>query len=107
MAVVRYHNLVGSTAAVTSLIPIGSNCPSISSIMITNTRANDTAATVSLYLESSPADASPEIFYILNSVNIPRGTSLLLDNKGLLKFDNSNLGFSLDVETGTSDTLDV
>ena len=54
MAVQKYHNIVGSTATVTSLVPIGSKSPPIKSIVITNTRDSDTDATVSLFLQNDP-----------------------------------------------------
>ena len=107
MAVQKYHNIVGSTATVTSLIPIGSKSPPIKSIVITNTRDSDTDATVSLFLQNDPDTGASSTFEMLHKVLIPRQTSLLLDESSMLSFDNSAKGFGLQLQCGSSDTLDV
>lgn len=106
MALTRYHNIVGSTQATVSLIDIGSRVDNINSIMITNVHASN-EATVSLFLQNSPADSTPSSFHILHDIAIPAKTSLLLDDKSLLSFNNTANGFGLQITVGSSDTVDV
>lgn len=106
MALTRYHNIVGSTQATVSLVGIGSRVDNINSIMITNVNASD-EATVSLFLQDSPAESAPSSFYIIHEVAIPPKVSLLLDDKDLLSFNNSASGFGLQVTVGSSDTVDI
>ena len=104
MAFSPYHNITGSTGVTTELIKSGSNANNIQSIMITNTHSTD-AATVTLFLQFNPTGAAPSTFNILSTVLIPVDTSLLLDDKALLSFNNSKYGLFITV--GSSDTLDV
>lgn len=106
MALTRYHNIIGSTQATVSLIGIGSRVDTINSIMITNVHASN-EATVSLFLQDSPVDSAPSSFYIIHEVAIPAKTSLLLDDKSLLSFNNTANGFGLQITIGLSDTVDV
>lgn len=106
MALTRYHNIIGSTQATVSLVDIGSRVDTINSIMITNVHSTNTA-TVSLFLQNSPADSLPSSFYILHEIEIPAKASLLLDDKDLLSFNNNAGGFGLQATVGSSDTVDV
>tara|TARA_R110002012_G_scaffold76937_1_gene194583 strand:- start:2264 stop:2593 length:330 start_codon:yes stop_codon:yes gene_type:complete len=104
MAFTPYHNITGSTGVTTELIKPGSNSGALNSIVITNTRAGN-GATVTLFLQSNPANAAPKTFNILSTVAIPESFSLLLDNEDMISFDNSTYGMYITV--GSSDTLDV
>jgi hypothetical protein len=107
MAVQKYHNIVGSTATVTSLVPVGSKSPPIKSIVITNTRDSATDAQISLFLQNDPDTGASSTFEMLHKVQIPQQASLLLDESSMLSFDNSAKGFGLQLQCGNSDTLDV
>ena len=104
MAFTPYHNITGSTGVTTELIKPGSNSGALNSITISNTRASNDA-TVTLFLQSNPANAAPKTFNILSTVLIPENSSLLLDNEYMISFDNSIFGMYITV--GSSDTLDV
>tara|TARA_R100000458_G_C8189365_1_gene183581 strand:- start:432 stop:758 length:327 start_codon:yes stop_codon:yes gene_type:complete len=104
MAFIPYHNITGSTGENVELIGKGNEVSSISSIVIANTHAT-ADATVSLFIQNSPEGSASSTFYILSTVAIPADTSLLLDEKSMLSFDNSEYGLFITV--GSSDTLDV
>ena len=108
MAFTPYHNIVGSTAQDNELVAIN-DIPKkrIESLQITNIHAS-AVATVDLYLFKDSTDtAKSETYYILNQVLIPSGTSLLLDGD-ILSFDNSTqTGYSMHINVGSSDTVDV
>ena len=112
MAVTRYHSItynsglfhngVASGVDMELLAP-GDGASGIKSIMMTNTHAT-ADATVSLLLQK---DAAATGFYIISTIAIPSDTALLLDDKALLSFDNSALGFGLYLTVGSSDTIDI
>lgn len=109
MAFTPYHNVLGTNGVHTELLAPGDNAGNISSIMLTNVHAT-ADATVSLSiakLSSSSGLNASETYYLLSTVAIPSDTSLLLDNSGFLKFDNSISGFSMFITVGSSDTVDV
>jgi len=107
MAFVPYHNIDGSNGVDVELIAPGLRAGSISSIVIANTHAT-ADATVSLFIQDDPVSGITNTFYILSTVAIPSDTSLLLDNKSMLSFDNSSASaYGLYVTVGSSDTLDV
>ena len=82
MAFTRYHNITGSTGVDVELLAPGDGASGIKSIMLTNIHVT-ADATVSLFLQK---DATS--FYIISTIAIPSDTSLLLDDKALLSFDN-------------------
>ena len=106
MAFIAYHNINGATATVNELIPIKTiTKDKISSILISNTR-DDIDATVSLYLfKESTSDAAAETYYFCKGTALPAGTSLLFDDASLVSFDS--ISYSLYIEVGSSDTVDV
>ena len=106
MAFTAYHNITGSTGINVELIAPGSNVGEIQSIMIANIHAT-ADATVSLFIQDEPTAGATNTFYMLSTVAIPSDTSLLLDNKSLLSFNNSSTGYGLYLTVGSSDTLDV
>ena len=103
MAFNRYHNITGSTGVDVELLAAGSGANNIKSIMLTNIHAT-ADATVTLNLFKSSTNKT---YRILSTVAIPSDTSLLLDDKALLNFDNSSSGYSLNITVGSSDTVDV
>tara|TARA_R100000458_G_C8231831_1_gene213307 strand:- start:86 stop:415 length:330 start_codon:yes stop_codon:yes gene_type:complete len=103
----RYYNITGSTGVDVELLAPGSGVSSINAIMLTNTHAT-ADATVSLFIQDNPTSGTTETYYILSTVAIPSDTSLLLDNKNILSFNNSSTtGYGLYVTVGSSDTLDI
>ncbi len=87
-----------TTATTTTLIPIYGSRGSIKSISIAN--QHDTiAAHVDLYL-----DDGTNTSYMVKSVEIPSGTTLVLDHN--ISFDNSVLGLKL-VTVGTGLPISV
>jgi ABC-type thiamine transport system substrate-binding protein len=106
MAFTAYHSVTGSTGVNIELIAVGEGVSSINSIVIANTHAT-ADATVSMFIQNEPTAAASNTFYIFKTVAIPSDTSLLLDNKSMLSFDNSTVGYGLYLTVGGSDTLDV
>jgi hypothetical protein len=96
------HNGV-ATGVDIDLLNSGDNAGDISSILITNT--HDTSeATISLFLQNSPASGASKTFFIIKNVAIPKGVSLLLDEPSMLSFNNSSsTGFGLFATIGASD----
>ena len=107
MAFTAYHNITGSTGVNIELIAPGENSGEINTITIANTHIT-ADATVSLFIQNDPIEAATSTFYMLSTVAIPSDTSLLLDNKNMLSFDNSSaVGYGLYLTVGATDTLDV
>ena len=106
MAFTAYHNVTGSTGVNIELIAVGEGVSSINSIVIANTHAT-ADATVSMFIQNEPTAAAASTFYMFKTVAIPSDTSLVLDNKSMLSFDNSTGGYGLYLTVGSSDTLDV
>ena len=103
----RYHNIDGSTGVDVELLAPGSGVNSINCIIFTNTHAT-ADATVSLFIQDNPTSGTTKTFNIIHTIAIPADSSLLLDNKSLLSFDNSSTtGNGLYVTVGSSDTLDI
>ena len=106
MAVTKYHNITGSSGINVTLLSPGDGADGIKSVVIANTHAT-ADATVSLFLQDNPSSSSPSTFYIFKTVAIPSDTSMILDDKGVLSFDNTTNGYGLYMTVGSSDTLDV
>ena len=103
MAATLFHNITGSSGVDVELLAPGDGVNNIQSITITNTH-DTSSATVSLKLYS---DTTAKTFVILGKTNLPNGATLLLDNPSHLNFDNSNSGFGLYANVGSSDTVDI
>tara|TARA_R100001082_G_scaffold110158_1_gene89230 strand:- start:457 stop:795 length:339 start_codon:yes stop_codon:yes gene_type:complete len=108
MAFTPYHNIVGSTAQSVELIGLNDTAKaSIKSIQITNISLS-AAATVDLFLYKDSTDTTAEeYYYFLRKYQISYRDYLILDNIHLLNFDNSSTGYSLHIEVGSADTVDV
>ena len=100
-----FHNGVAAGVNIELIAP-GENSGEINSIVIANTHAT-ADATVSLFIQNDPIGAATSTFYMLSTVAIPSDTSLLLDNKDMLSFDNGPNGYGLYLTVGATDTLDV
>tara|TARA_R110002167_G_scaffold54628_1_gene155665 strand:+ start:296 stop:628 length:333 start_codon:yes stop_codon:yes gene_type:complete len=106
MAFTPYHNILGATARDNELVAVGDVIrKSIKVIQITNIDAS-AGATISLYLYKDSTDTTAdETIYILHDLVIPYSASLLLDNPGVLGFDNNK--YSLRMEVDANDEIDV
>jgi len=101
-----FHNGVASGVDIELLFP-GDGVNNINSILITNTHAS-ADATVSLFIQDSPAAAASKTFFLISLVKIPSGTSLLLDDASMFSFSNSSpTGFGLYATVGSTDTVDI
>ena len=101
-----FHNGVATGVDIELLFP-GDGVNNINSILITNTHAS-ADATVSLFIQDSPAAAASKTFFLISLVKIPSGTSLLLDDASMFSFSNSSpTGFGLYATVGSTDTVDI
>jgi hypothetical protein len=109
MAFTPYHKITGSTSQEVELLALG-DIPrnGVKSILLTNVHASATV-TVGLYLfKDSVKGGSSETYYFLHDYQIAYRGYLILDNPYLLNFDNSvDTGYSLYIEVGSSDEVDV
>ena len=96
-----FYNITGSTGVTVEIAPIGAK--SIKSLTLTNVHAT-ADATVTVFIENQPVTGSAEIYNIIHTIAIPADTSLLLDDKNMLKAPN---GFATYITVGSSDTVDV
>ena len=85
-----FHHLIGQVNVDTQLLAPGDIRGAIKSISITNAYVGDTG-TISLFLEEEGA-SSFQTFYIIKDVNLPGGSTLLLDDPGMLSYDKSAYG---------------
>ena len=99
-----FYNITGSSGVTVELIKPGSETNAIKSILLTNI-PDTTAATVSLFIQNDPSSESTNSYKLINLVSIPASTSLLLDDKSLLSFNNSV--YDLFITIGSGDTVDV
>ncbi len=99
----KYHNIDGSSSLYAELLPAGSGFGDIKSISISNTsNTNNTLIALNLY-----NDSRQETFQLLSKVTIPTGVTMIIDDQGLLSFDNSRKGFGLFAEVDSNTTCDV
>jgi len=105
MALTRYHNIEGGSATSTELIAPGDISGTIKSIVVSNVSATVSAG-IKLKLEDTPDSGTPRVFSILNS-SIPGGAALIIDDPGILSFDNSKNGFGLYINIGSGDSVNV
>ena len=101
MAFTAFHNINTATDGVeTQLIAYGEKANNVKSVLLTN--IDNAAITASLYLQDF---ATGTKYYILYSVSLPVGASLLLDSDDMLKFNNSSTGYSLNLTMGSASDL--
>ena len=108
MALVRYHNIVGSGTREKELIGVGDNVNDefLKSIRLTNIH-NTNDATINLYIYRPSSDTSDEeTYYILYQYVLGEKTAFDISGEfGLLNFDNKE--YALIIEVGSGDTVDV
>tara|TARA_R100000781_G_C4077706_1_gene126647 strand:- start:1658 stop:1984 length:327 start_codon:yes stop_codon:yes gene_type:complete len=84
------------------LISPGESSSSIKSIILTNVHAAGTA--VGLFIQDDPESGTTNTYYLVYSVDIPVGSSLLLDEPSMFKFDDS---YGLYLRINADDKIDV
>ena len=108
MALVRYHNIVGSGTREKELIGVGDNTNNeiIKSIRLTNIHTTDDAE-INLYLYRPSSDTSDEeTYYIEFQLVLGEKSNRDISGEfGLLNFDNSE--YALIIEVGSGNTVDV
>lgn len=91
------HNI--TTTLTQDLLTAGDNVNNAKSITISNTEASNDAL-VDLFLNKGTDN-----FYILKTVLVPNGSTLVLNQQDNISFDNSNDGFSLRIKS--TENVDV
>lgn len=97
-----YYNVTGSTGITKELISPNKSY-NAGSLNISNIHASDDA-TISLFIQDSPASGSTSTYYFIKSVVLPAKTSLLFNEE---KYFNYGDNFGLYITVGSSDTVDV
>ena len=91
------HNI--TTTLTQDLLAAGDGINNAKSITISNTEASNDAL-VDLFLNKKEDN-----FYILKSVLVPNGSTLVLSQEDNISFDNSSGGFSLRIKS--TENVDV
>jgi hypothetical protein len=89
------HRLVGDTSISNELLAPGEISGAIRSISITNEASGGTIS-ISIYDSELSVGA-----YLIRSVSIPAGATLILDDPGMLSFDKDRYGLYSIVLAGT------
>tara|TARA_Y100000401_G_scaffold66527_1_gene53111 strand:+ start:1682 stop:1999 length:318 start_codon:yes stop_codon:yes gene_type:complete len=99
----KFYNITGSTGVTVELISPTDPNVSIKSILLTN--VHDTAsATVTLFIQDSAVGKASSTYNLINNIVIPAGSSLLLNDSSIFRFDQK---YGLYINVGSSDTVDV
>ena len=99
----KFYNITGSTGVTVELISPTDPNVSIKSILLTN--VHDTAsATVTLFIQDSAVGIASSTYNLINNIVIPAGSSLLLNDSSIFRFDQK---YGLYINVGSSDTVDV
>ena len=97
-----YYNVTGSTGITKELIS-PSRSYNVSSLNVSNIHASNDA-TISLFIQDSPASGSTSTYYFVKNVVLPAKTSLLFNEERYFNYSDS---FGLYMTVGGSDTVDV
>ena len=99
-----YKNIVSSGGVTQELIKFGSPIGEIRSISIAN--IDSTATATSLFLQNNPPTGQEaETIYIIKNVQIPAGATLIIDDPGLLGFNQNISGLYVTLDPAKS--LDI
>ena len=102
-----FYNIKGASVSggkeTTELLKPNADRSSISSIMLTNVHAT-ADATVTLFIQDSPASSAANTYNIIHTIAIPADSSLFLNQDIIFEIPKS---FGLYITVGSSDTLDV
>jgi hypothetical protein len=102
----KFFNATGSNfvggSLLHELIAPGESSSSIKSIILTNVHSTATAA--GLFIQDDPESGTTNTYYLIYAVDIPVGSSLLLDEPSMFKFDDS---YGLYLRIDVDDKIDV
>tara|TARA_R100000234_G_scaffold55246_1_gene33138 strand:- start:331 stop:648 length:318 start_codon:yes stop_codon:yes gene_type:complete len=99
----KFYNITGSTGVTVELISPTDPNVSIKSILLTNVHDTD-SATVTLFIQDSAVGIASSTYNLINNIVIPAGSSLLLNDSSIFRFDQK---YGLYINVGSSDTVDV
>ena len=99
----KFYNITGSTGVTVELISPTATNANIKSILLTNVHAT-ADATVTLFIQDDPISSSTSTYNLIYTIAIPSGTSLLLDESSMFRFDEK---YGLYITVGATDTVDV
>ena len=98
----KFYNITGSTGVTVELVAPGVD-NNIKSVLLTNVHAT-ADATVTLFIQDDPISSSTSTYNLIYTIAIPSGTSLLLDESSMFRFDEK---YGLYIAVGATDTVDV
>jgi len=93
------HNI--TTVLTQNLLAAGDNVSDIKRMSIANVHASSTTK-VDLFLNKGANN-----YYLLKNVEIPSGTTLILNEEDNIVFDNTSNGFSMRIKLATAVPVDV
>jgi hypothetical protein len=93
------HNI--TTVLTQNLLASGDNVSDIKRMSIANVHASSTTK-VDLFLNKGANN-----YYLLKNVEIPSGTTLILNEEDNIVFDNTSNGFSMRIKLATAVPVDV
>ena len=99
----KFYNITGSTGVTVELIAPTKTNAGIQSILLTNVHSS-VDATATLFIQDDPVSGSTSTYNIIHKILIPPGSSLLLDEPSMFRFNEK---FGLYITVGSSDTVDV
>tara|TARA_R100001463_G_scaffold48176_2_gene97235 strand:- start:788 stop:1105 length:318 start_codon:yes stop_codon:yes gene_type:complete len=99
----KFYNVTGNTGVTVELVsPLQSNF-GIKSILLTNVHVTNDA-TVTLFIQDDPTSGVTSTYNLIHAIVVPAGSSLLLDETSIFRFDEK---YGLYITVGSSDTVDV
>ena len=93
------HNI--TTVLTQNLLAAGDNVSDIKRMSIANVHTSSTTK-VDLFLNKGANN-----YYLLKNVEIPSGTTLILNEEDNIVFDNTSNGFSMRIKLATAVPVDV
>ena len=93
------HNI--TTVLTQNLLAAGDNVSNIKRMSIANVHTSSTTK-VDLFLNKGANN-----YYLLKNVEIPSGTTLILNEEDNIVFDNTSNGFSMRIKLATAVPVDV
>ena len=93
------HNI--TTVLTQNLLAAGDNVSDIKRMSIANVHTSSTTK-VDLFLNKGANN-----YYLLENVEIPSGTTLILNEEDNIVFDNTSNGFSMRIKLATAVPVDV
>ena len=94
-----FHNITSTLTK--NLLEVGEGISNLKSITIANVDTTNDAK-VDLFLNKGANN-----YYLLKNVEIPSGTTLILNEEDNIVFDNTSNGFSMRIKLATAVPVDV